>query len=135
MNTSDEKLLHALRTSLKETERLREQNKKLVGTRLEVLCAPVRASDLERRVLQITTTLGVRAVSVVRRALAREMRQVEVLGQTIRVKIATLPDGTRRAKPEYEDVAHGATVTGRTFREISDLARRASELEWSDRGT
>jgi hypothetical protein len=29
VNTSDEKLLHALRASLKETERLREQNKKL----------------------------------------------------------------------------------------------------------
>jgi uncharacterized protein (TIGR00299 family) protein len=105
------------------------------GTRLEVLCEPVRALDLERRVLQITTTIGVRSMAVVRRALAREMRMVEVLGQKIRVKIATLPDGTRRAKPEFEDVAHGATVTGRTFREISELARRASELEWSDRGT
>jgi hypothetical protein len=105
------------------------------GTRLEVLCDPVRALDLERRVLQITTSLGVRSTPVVRRALAREMRTVDVLGQKIRVKIATLPDGTRRAKPEFEDVAHGATVTGRTFREISDLARRASELEWPDRGT
>jgi hypothetical protein len=105
------------------------------GTRLEVLSDPVRALDLERRVLQITTSLGVRSTPVVRRALAREMRTVEVLGQKIRVKIATLPDGTRRAKPEFEDVAHGATVTGRTFREISDLARRASELEWPDRGT
>ena len=105
------------------------------GTRLEVLCDPVRALDLERRVLQVTTTIGVRSVAVVRRALAREMRMVEVLGQKIRVKIATLPDGTRRAKPEFEDVAHGATVTGRTFREISERARRAAELEWSDRGT
>jgi hypothetical protein len=105
------------------------------GTRLEVLCDPIRALDLEQRVLQITTTLGVRAMPIVRRTLAREMRTVDVLGQTIRVKIATLPDGTRRAKPEFEDVAHGATVTGRTFREISDLARRASELEWPNRGT
>jgi uncharacterized protein (TIGR00299 family) protein len=105
------------------------------GTRMEVLCDPVRAPELERIVLQITTTLGVRSTSVVRRALAREMRTVEVLGQKIRVKIASLPDGTRRAKPEFEDVAHSATVTGRTFREISELARRASELEWSDGGT
>jgi hypothetical protein len=105
------------------------------GTRLEVLCDPMRALDLERLVLQITSTLGVRAIAVTRRVLAREMRTVEVLGQTIRVKIATLPDGTRRAKPEFEDVAHSAAVTGRTMREIRDLVGRASELERSERGT
>ncbi|HSJ64942.1 MAG TPA: nickel pincer cofactor biosynthesis protein LarC [Gemmatimonadaceae bacterium] len=105
------------------------------GTRIEVLSSPVRALDLERLVLQVTTSLGVRSTVVTRRVLAREMRTVDVLGQTIRVKIATLPDGTRRAKPEYEDVAHGAMVTGRTVREIRDLARRASELAWSARGT
>jgi uncharacterized protein (DUF111 family) len=105
------------------------------GTRLEVLCAPARAADLERLVLQITSTLGVRSASVSRRVLAREMRTVEVLGQTIRIKIATLPDGSRRVKPEFEDVAHSATVTGRTMREIGDLARRASELAESARGT
>jgi uncharacterized protein (DUF111 family) len=70
-----------------------------------------------------------------RRALAREMRTVEVLGQTIRVKVATLPDGSRRAKPEFEDVAHSAAVTGRTVREIRDLVGRASELAWSEGGT
>ena len=105
------------------------------GTRLEVLCEPVRAPDLERLVLQVTTSLGVRSSLVTRRVLAREMRTVEVLGQSIRVKIATLPDGTQRAKPEFEDVAHSATVTGRTVREIRDLARRASELAGSKRGT
>jgi uncharacterized protein (TIGR00299 family) protein len=105
------------------------------GTRLEVLCDPIRALDLEQRVLQITSTLGVRSMSVMRRALAREMRTVEVLGQTIRVKVATLPDGSRRAKPEFEDVAHSAAVTGRTVREIRDLVGRASELAWSEGGT
>jgi hypothetical protein len=105
------------------------------GTRLEVLCAPVRALDLERNVLQITSTLGVRSTAVTRRALAREMRTIEVLGQTIRVKVATLPDGTRRAKPEFEDVAQSAAVTGRTVGEIRDLVVRASELEGLERGT
>jgi hypothetical protein len=105
------------------------------GTRLELLCEPVRAPGLERLVLQVTTTLGVRSATVMRRVLAREMRTVDVLGHTIRVKVATLPDGTRRVKPEYEDVAHSAIVTGRTVREIRDLARRASELAWSARGT
>lgn len=104
------------------------------GTRLEVLCDPLRALSLERSVLQITSTLGVRATTLTRRALAREMRTVEVLGQTIRVKVATLPDGSRRSKPEYEDVAHSAAVTGRTVREIRDLVGRASELAWSEGG-
>ena len=105
------------------------------GTRLEVLCTPDRAPDLERQVLQLTSTIGVRVATLDRRALAREMRTVDVLGHPIRVKVATLPDGSWRAKPEFDDVAHVATVTGRTLRDISELARRASEPQWSVGGT
>jgi len=105
------------------------------GTRLEVLCTPATVFELEGRILQSTTTLGVRATTVERRALAREMRTVDVLGHPIRVKVATLPDGSARAKPEFDDVAHVATVTGRTLREIADRARVASETYRAGRGT
>jgi uncharacterized protein (TIGR00299 family) protein len=98
------------------------------GTRLEVLCAPASARRLEDRVLQVTTSLGVRRTEVQRRALAREMRVVRVHGHDVRVKVATLPDGAWRAKPEYDDLAAVAAATGMPVLQIAAAARRAAEL-------
>lgn len=88
------------------------------GVRLEVLCGPDSADALERVLLEATTTLGVRRTVVDRHALAREFRTVRVAGHEIRVKVAILANGTRRAKPEYEDVERIALATGRTPRDI-----------------
>ncbi|MCL4213396.1 MAG: nickel pincer cofactor biosynthesis protein LarC [Gemmatimonadales bacterium] len=95
------------------------------GTRVEVLCAPSDADRFERLLLIESTTIGVRRAEVLRRALPREMRTVEVLGHTIAVKVVLLPDGTRRAKPEYEDVRRVATATGRTMGQVADAAKAA----------
>lgn len=99
------------------------------GTRLEVLSTAERAPHLERLVLQVTTTIGVRRASVQRHALAREVRTVDVLGHAVRIKVAALPQGGERVKPEFDDVARVAAQTGRPLREISDLAKRASEQQ------
>jgi uncharacterized protein (TIGR00299 family) protein len=98
-----------------------------VGTRLEVLCRESDASRLEALAFARTTTIGVRRTSVVRHALARDVRTVEVLGHDVRVKVSALPDGRRRAKPEYEDVRAVAEATGRSLQEVTTLARTASE--------
>ena len=39
-------------------------------------------------------------------------------GRDIRVKVATLPDGTRRAKPEFDDLRKVAEETARPLAEI-----------------
>jgi len=88
------------------------------GVRVEVLCGADSADALERVLLEETTTLGVRRTAVERHALAREFRTVRVAGHDIRVKVAVLANGTRRAKPEYEDVQRIALATGRTPRDI-----------------
>jgi pyridinium-3,5-bisthiocarboxylic acid mononucleotide nickel chelatase len=100
------------------------------GMRLEVLCAPDEVSRLEALVFQHTTTLGVRRVVVERRALARGEGQVVVDGHAVRVKVATLPNGERRCKPEFDDVVTVARATGRTTMEVS----RAALAAWNDRG-
>ncbi len=97
------------------------------GTSIEVLAAPADADALERRLLRESTTIGVRRYSVERQALPRAHRDVEVLGHTISVKVVTLPDGTTRAKPEFDDVRRAAAATGRPLQEITDAARRAAE--------
>jgi len=98
-----------------------------MGTRLEVLCRDSDAARLESMVFACTTTLGIRRTRVVRHALARDVRTVEVLGHDVRVKVSALPDGRTRAKPEYEDVRSVAEATGRSLQDVTTLARAASE--------
>ena len=98
-----------------------------MGTRLEVLCRDSDAARLESMVFARTTTLGIRRTRVVRHALARDVRTVEVLGHDVRVKVSALPDGRTRAKPEYEDVRSVAEATGRSLQDVTTLARAASE--------
>jgi uncharacterized protein (DUF111 family) len=43
------------------------------------------------------------------------------------VKVVTLPDGTARAKPEFEDSQRVAAATGRPLRDILKLAGDAAE--------
>jgi uncharacterized protein (TIGR00299 family) protein len=98
-----------------------------VGSRLEVLCREADAGRLESMIFARTTTIGVRRSRVVRHALARDVRTVEVLGHEVRVKVSALPDGRSRAKPEYEDVRSVAEATGRSLQDVTTLARAASE--------
>lgn len=97
------------------------------GTRVEVLCRPADADRLERLLLTETTTIGVRRHDVSRLTLAREQGAVDVLGHSVRVKIVGLPDGGRRAKPEFDDVQRVALATGRRPADIYQLALAASE--------
>lgn len=99
------------------------------GTHVEVLAEPARADALEEILFRATTTIGVRRWTVARRALPRVHQTVQVDGHPIRIKISTLPDGSRRAKPESDDVRKVASVTGR--RE-GDIFRRATELAERD---
>jgi len=96
------------------------------GTRIEVLCAPADGDRLEGLLLNEGTTIGVRRHAVSRRALARETREVTVLGETIRLKVVTMPDGKTRAKPEFDDVQRVAATKGRSVLEIADAARDAA---------
>jgi uncharacterized protein (TIGR00299 family) protein len=97
------------------------------GTRVEVLCRPADAAQIEALLLVETTTIGVRRRAVRRRALPRELVHLSLLGHDIRAKLVTLPNGRRRAKPEFTDVERVALATGRPLQDISRLAAREAE--------
>ena len=82
---------------------------------------------LEAMLLAETTTIGVRRSDVRRTVLARESRPVVVLGHEIAIKFVTLPDGRRRAKPEFDDVQRVALATGRAPQDIFWLAALEAE--------
>jgi uncharacterized protein (DUF111 family) len=64
-----------------------------------------------------------------RRALPREIRTVQVLGSPVALKIVRLPNGRVRAKPEFSDVQRVAQQTGRSLRDIFQLAADLAERE------
>ena len=99
------------------------------GTRVEVLSPPERAAALEALVLSETSSIGVRHSVVRRRALSRDRRTVSVLGFEVAVKVVELPDGSRRGKPEFEDVQRVAQATGRSPRDIFWLASLEAERQ------
>ncbi len=97
------------------------------GVRIEALCSSADADRLEALLLTESTSIGVRRTIVTRRALPRRFLTVEVSGQAIRLKEVSLPGGSTRLKPEWDDVLRAARALGRTALEVSDLARRAAE--------
>ncbi len=97
------------------------------GVRVDVLASPVLADELESMLLTETTSIGVRRSSVLRRALAREVAHVMVLGHPVAVKVVLLPGGQRRGKPEFEDVQRVSAATGRNPHDIFWLASLEAE--------
>ena len=89
-----------------------------LGTRVEALVQTSDLARLEEKIFLQFTTLGVKTFDVVRKALVRESRLVRFDGRDIRVKVATLPDGRQRAKPEFEDLRRVAEETARPLAEI-----------------
>ena len=82
------------------------------GIRLEALVAPDRLNAVLDSLFSATTTIGARYWPVERRALERGEDVVEWKGQRIRRKQVTLPDGSTRWKPEYDDVEKAAMALG-----------------------
>lgn len=97
------------------------------GTRVEILCHPADGARFERQLLTRTSAIGVRRHSVSRLALPRRERKVEVLGESVRVKEVTLPDGSTRSKPEFDDVQRLALATGRRPLDIYALVLATAE--------
>lgn len=101
-----------------------------VGTRVEALVQTSDLARLEEKIFLQFTTLGVKTFDVVRKALERESRLVRFDGRDIRVKVATLPDGTQRVKPEFDDLRRVAEETARPLAEIrSEVMHALSESD------
>ncbi|MDA1081342.1 MAG: nickel pincer cofactor biosynthesis protein LarC [Gemmatimonadetes bacterium] len=99
------------------------------GTRIEVLCAPEGVERVEAALFLNTTTIGVRRTRAERTALVRISRTVTVFGHAIDLKVVSLPDGSTRAKPEFEDVAKVAAATGKSPDVIRIEATKAAGAE------
>jgi uncharacterized protein (TIGR00299 family) protein len=89
---------------------------------LTALVPPEKAEAVTAAILRETTTLGVRMHEAARRILPRYFETVNVGGREVRMKLGTLPDGTQKAAPEYQDCKRIAEQTGRPIRDIMEEA-------------
>jgi hypothetical protein len=96
------------------------------GIVLSVLAPPGRERAVESVLFAETTTLGVRRHEVDRSVLARETATVATRWGEVRVKVATLPEGTRRGAPEFEDCLALARKAGVPVQDVLDEARAAA---------
>lgn len=101
------------------------------GQLVTVLVRPEAVSDAEAILFRETGTLGVRRRWCERSVLPRGRVAVETSFGTVWVKVAELPDGGRRAAPEYEDCARLARSAGVSLAEV----QRAAHDAWEQRET
>ncbi len=96
------------------------------GVIVQAIARPQDVDALTDILFRETTTLGIRRSTVERLALQREIVQRETTLGRIQVKVATLPDGSRREAPEYRDLVRIARERGLPLIEV--MRRVASEL-------
>ena len=92
------------------------------GLWLVVIAESAQAQPLARLLLAETSSLGVRVREDERYELARRAAQVETPFGRVALKVATLPDGSLRAVPEFESVRAAAERSGRPLREVAEAA-------------
>jgi len=87
---------------------------------ITALCQPSDDAAVTAVLMAETGTLGVRRIDAQRDVLPRSQGRVSVAGHEVRMKI-----GPHRAKPEYDDLAEIARITGAPVRLIADRAQTA----------
>ncbi len=98
------------------------------GHELTVITKPEDRARVTRLVLQRSPTIGVRHQLMQRTVLPRRGATVTVRGQTIPLKIVTLPDGSERTKPEADAVRAAASALGLGFIDV----QREALAAWDD---
>jgi uncharacterized protein (TIGR00299 family) protein len=101
------------------------------------LSALVREVDVERVTegfFRTTTTLGVRHYPVMRSALDREVKVVEVRGSPVRVKRGRLGGTVVTSMPEHGDLEALAQQTGATVRELWSESLQALQAPAEESG-
>ena len=108
-----------------------QMKKNRPGVLLSILCGAAERSALSELLFSETTTLGIRAYEVERRALQRKIVAVETQYGSIDVKVAQLNGHVVKAMPEFEQCRQAARVANVPLQVIEEAARNAFAKEGS----
>ncbi len=93
---------------------------------LSVLVRSEAADTVRHEIFRHTSTIGLREQPVGKHALDRELREVEVDGNRISVKLARRNGELLNVQPEYDHVAAAARALGRPIKDVLAAAIAAS---------
>jgi len=99
------------------------------GLVITLVARPDQAEGLRAIWWRHSSSLGVREQLQQRWHLPRRMRQLSTPWGPVRLKVARLPDGSERTKPEYDDLAALARQHGLSLRQLRDGVNHALGLE------
>jgi uncharacterized protein (TIGR00299 family) protein len=102
-----------------------QMKKNRPGVLLSILCRAEERPPLSELLFSETTTLGIRAYEVERRALQRRIVAVETQYGSIDVKVAQLNGHIVKAMPEYEQCRLAARDANVPLRVVEEAARAA----------
>jgi hypothetical protein len=102
-----------------------QMKKNRPGVLLSILCREQERATLSDLLFSETTTLGIRAYEVERRALERSIVTVETRYGPIDVKVAQLNGHIIKEMPEYEQCRQAARKVNVPLRVVEDAARDA----------
>jgi pyridinium-3,5-bisthiocarboxylic acid mononucleotide nickel chelatase len=88
------------------------------GLMISVLVRPTDERRLAETLLRHSSTLGVRVRRSTRYELERAIREVEVDGHSIRIKVGLLAGRVVNVAPEHDDCAEVAAASGRPVKQI-----------------
>lgn len=95
------------------------------GVLVTILAPPPARERLIGLMFRETSTIGVRHREMARECLDREVVEVAVGVDRIRIKVARRGDGIVNVAPEFDDCVHAATSQSRPVKEIQALALSA----------
>lgn len=102
-----------------------QMKKNRPGVLLSILCRGEERAILSQLLFSETTTLGIRAYEVERRALDRQIVRVETQYGSIDVKVAQLNGHIIKVMPEYDQCRQAARAANLPLRVIEEAARNA----------
>ncbi|MBK5092955.1 MAG: nickel pincer cofactor biosynthesis protein LarC [Actinobacteria bacterium] len=95
------------------------------GTVITVLCAPGDATALKRILLEETSTFGLRTSTVMKKAIEREIVEVETPWGKVAVKVGREGNRVTNISPEFADCAR---IAGEQGVPIKEVFRKAQSL-------
>ena len=95
---------------------------------LSILCRRSKLQALQELAFEHTTTIGMRVIDIEKVALERRFEKVTVEGASISLKIAGRAGRILNVSIEYADVAAVAAATGRSERDVLQLAETAAAV-------
>ena len=102
-----------------------QMKKNRPGVLLSILCRDEQRATLSELLFSETTTLGIRAYEVERRALERRIVTVETQYGPIDVKVAQLNGHIVKEMPEFEQCRQAASEANVPLRVVEEAARAA----------